>query len=176
MTPQPWRVLSTETIISDEWIRVRADTCVDAHGREIDPYYVIEYGDWISVLALDEAGQAILVEEYRHGAGVTALGTVGGGVEPGERPAEAAGRELLEETGFAATEMVELGSTWANVGNQPNRVHHFLAIGCRRVAAQSLDATEDIAVHLLPLDGLDSVLHNGHHLLTWYKSRAWLGR
>lgn len=176
MTPTPWRVVWSETLIADQWIRVRADACVDAHGRDIAPYYVLEYGDWISVLALDEDGSAILVEEYRHGAGVLALGTVGGGIETGERPADAAGRELLEETGYEAAELVDLGSTWANFGNQPNRVHHFLALGCRRIAAQSLDATEDIVVHILPVDGLDALLHQGHHQLTWYKSRAWLDR
>lgn len=176
MTPEPWRVLSSEIVLADRWIRVRADRCIGAEGQEISPYYVLEYGDWVSVFALDLNGDAIVVEEYRHGAEIVALGTVGGGIEPGESAVEAAARELREETGFAADELIDLGSTWANFGNQPNRVHHFLALDCQRVGEQSLDESESIAVHILPVDGLDGLLHQSHHQLTWFKSREWLRR
>lgn len=155
---------------------MRADDCRDADGRPITPYYVLEYGDWISVLALDENDDAIVVEECRHGAGIVALGTVGGAVEACETPADAAVRELREETGCTAEEIIELGATWANFGNHTNRVHHFLARGCVRTAAQSLDAGESIAVHILSLDGLGERLAQSYHQLTWYKAMEWLDR
>lgn len=139
MLRQPWTVSDSEIIVADRWIRLRADTCTDAAGRTIAPYYVLEPGEWISVLALTPAGEAILVEEYRHGAGIIALGTIGGVVEPGESPLEAAARELREETGFESREIIDLGATWANFGNHTNRVHHFLARDCVLAGEQTLD-------------------------------------
>ena len=172
MRPQAWTVSDSAIIVADRWIRLRADTCTDAAGRTIAPYYVLEPGDWVSVLALNPEGEAILVEEYRHGAGLVALGTIGGAVEPGESPLEAAARELREETGFESWEIVDLGATWANFGNHTNRVHHFLARDCVRVGEQSLDDTETIAVHVMPMQGLDEHLHQSYHQLTWFKATA----
>jgi len=172
--PAPWRTLSTETVVADRWIHLRADTCVDAAGRTITPFYVLEPAEWISVLALTPEGDAIVVEEYRHGAGIVALGTIGGAVEPGELPTDAAARELREETGFDAREIIDLGATWANFGNHSNRVHHFLARDCVRVADQLLDDGELISVHVLPMEGLGERLPQSFHQLTWYKALAHL--
>lgn len=172
--PEPWRTISSKTIVADRWIRLRADECVDAAGRTISPFYVLEQGEWISVLALDVDGAAILVEEYRHGAGIVALGTIGGAAEPGEVPRDAAVRELREETGYEAQEIVDLGATWANFGNQTNRVHHFLARGCMLVGDQSLDDGELITVRRLPLADLGDRLQQSYHQLTWYKALSQL--
>lgn len=128
------------------------------------------------MLALDADGHAIVVEEYRHGAGIVAVGTIGGGVESGESPSRAAARELREETGYEAGEIVGLGSTWANFGNHTNRVHHFLARDCVRVAEQELDDSEAIAVHVVSLDGLGDHLAQSYHQLTWYKAMELLDR
>lgn len=117
-----------------------------------------------------------MVEEYRHGAGVLALGTIGGGAEPGERPEDAATRELREETGCVADELVALGATWANFGTHTNKVHHFLALGCTRVTEQSLDEHEAVVVRSLPLDLVGEQLTQSYHLLTWYKAMDRLRR
>lgn len=173
-SPAPWRVVSSTPIVADRWIDLRADTCVDGRGRRIAPYYVLNPADWITVLALDETGQAIAVEEYRHGAGIVAIGLVGGAVEQGELPRAAALRELQEETGHAAAELIDLGSTWANWGNHTNRSHHFLARGCRRVADQVLDDTEQITVRREELGALGERLQQSYHQLTWFKAMQWL--
>ncbi|WCD91913.1 hypothetical protein [Microbacterium sp. nov. GSS16] len=55
-------------------------------------------------------------------------------------------------------------------GNHTNRSHHLLARGCRRVAAQSLDDSEIITVHLEPVDSLGDRLEQSYHLLTWMKA------
>ncbi|WP_433584282.1 NUDIX hydrolase [Microbacterium hydrocarbonoxydans] len=169
-SPEPWLITGNEIVVADRWIRLRADDCSDSQGRRIAPYYVLEYADWISMLALDRDGRAIVVEEYRHGAGIVAVGTIGGAVEAGEQPKEAAVRELREETGYGAAEVIDLGATWANFGSHTNRVHHFLALDCRRIGEQQLDESESIEVHLVSPDGLADHLGQSFHQLTWYKA------
>ncbi|MFB4350955.1 NUDIX hydrolase [Microbacterium sp. CR_7] len=176
MRPEPWEVLSRRVLVEDEWIHLRADDCRASGGRSIAPYYVLEYPDWVSVLALDRDGRAIVVDEYRHGGGVIALGTIGGGVAVGETPAAAAARELREETGYASSEIVDLGATWANFGNQTNRVHHFLALGCRVVGEPEPDENETITVQILPMETLGEQLRQSYHQLTWFKARDWIAR
>jgi ADP-ribose pyrophosphatase len=173
-SPEPWDVRASEIVVSDRWVTVRADDCVDSRGRAITPYYVLEYSDWVSVLAIDTAGDAVVVEEYRHGAGIVAWGTIGGGVADGEDATDAAVRELREETGYEAASMIPLGWTWANFGNHTNRVHHFVALDCRPASDQALDDSEDIRVHVVPLAGIAERLHQSYHLLTWYKAEELL--
>lgn len=86
-------------VLRDRWISVHADDCVTAEGVEISPYYVLEYPDWVNVVALDEYDHVLLIRQYRHGLGRISLELPCGGAEPGESTLDAARRELLEETG-----------------------------------------------------------------------------
>ncbi len=61
-------------VVEDRWIRVRADDCVDAEGRTIAPYYVLEQAEWVSIMALTDDGSVVAIEEYHHGAGVVTAG------------------------------------------------------------------------------------------------------
>lgn len=172
MAPDAWRTTARSMVVEDRWIRLRADDCVDATGRIIAPYYVLEQTEWVSILALTDDGSAVAIEEYHHGAGVVGVGLPGGAVDASEIPRDAALRELTEETGYVAAEMIDLGWTWANWGNQDNRVHHFLARGCRHERPQELDAGETIDVRILPLVELGEQLAQSFHQLTWFKAQA----
>lgn len=171
--PTAWETVRSDIIIADRWMTLRADECRDARGRTIAPFYVLEQGDWVSVLAVTDRREAVVVEEYHHGAGVVALGLIGGGIDHGEPPYAAAVRELREETGYAGTEVVALGTSWANWGRQPNRVHHFLIRGCERETEPALDDGELIVASLLPVDELGAVLAQSYDLLTWHKASRW---
>lgn len=173
-TPQPWTIITSERVIDDRWIRLRADTCVDGAGRTIAPYYIQEPADWVSVFAIDEDGSAVVLNEYRPGARAVLPGVVGGGVEPGEDPAICAARELREETGREAGELVDLGWTWANWGQLENRVHYFLALDCRVIADQQLDSGELIEVVTMSVADTDGLFQQVYHQLNQLKARAWL--
>ncbi len=176
-TPAPWLTTSSRGVVDDPWLRLRADRCLRSDGVVIDPYYVLEQTPWVSILAITTEGTALILEEYRHGAGVVGTGLPGGGTEPGEPPPDAARRELLEETGYAPGNLVELGWCWANWANQNNRVHHFLATGCRPITAPSPDPTEEIAVGFVGVDELLSrptLLRNSYHLVTLSLARETL--
>ena len=150
---KPWRTLSSEPLVHDRWINLRADRCVTPGGREIAPFYVLDYPDWVHVAALTDADELVLVEQYRHGAGVACLELPGGMMDATDAdPVAAARRELAEETGFAADQWRAVTSLYPNPATQTNRIHAVLATGCRPVGEPALeDGEEGLQVRCVPV-------------------------
>ncbi|HEU4537113.1 MAG TPA: NUDIX hydrolase [Polyangiaceae bacterium] len=96
----------------------------DGREREV---YTLRCADWVNVVARDPAGRVLLVRQYRFGVDDFTLELPGGLIDPGEAPADAARRELYEETGHRAGDLVALGSAHPNPAIQGNRIHFFLA-------------------------------------------------
>lgn len=144
---EPWRIERSVVTYRDRWITLRSDDCRSSSGHPIAPYHVIELPTWLNVVALTAEGRVVLVTEYRHGLREVLTGLPSGTVDPEDVHVEAAARrELLEETGYGGGTFVFLGRHPANPANQNNEVVGFLAVGVERIAAQKLDASEEIAV------------------------------
>lgn len=155
-TIKPWRVTASRDIFSSPWVRLRADDCINGKGAVVAPYYVLDYADWVQVVAVTGDDHVVLVRQYRHGAGEVNLEIPGGVIDAGESdPVAAARRELREETGYDGDGQL-IGAHFANPGTQNNRVFSVLVTDARRVQAQALDPSEDIAVELVPLQQLQS--------------------
>ena len=159
--PEAWRVKSSEPLADCRVFRVRRDVSVDPRsGREHD-FFVIEAPDWINVVPLTDGGEVVMIEQYRHGTGELTLEIPGGMVDEGETPAETAARELLEETGYEARELLPLGSLHPNPAIQNNRIHMFLARGATFKSAPVFDTTEHTAVRLVPLAEVPGLIEQG---------------
>ncbi len=143
------------------WLRLRADRVRLPTGAEIEEFHVAEVPDWALIVALTDGGQAVLVEQYRYPVDRTALEFAAGIIGDGEVPVEAARRELLEETGYAAETWTALGRCAVEPARQTNYGHLFVAQGARRVGAPRLDATEDLRVRLVEADGLVGLVERG---------------
>ena len=158
-----WTVEGSQTLISDRWINLRVDHCRTPQGTAISPYYVLDYPDWVVVVALTEARELVMVEQYRHAAGRVLLELPAGSCEREDPDIEAsARRELLEETGYEAGRWRLVSSLYANPATQTNRLHIFLAEGAYKVGEQQLDRGEEgMAVHLRPLDTILPELASG---------------
>lgn len=159
-----WEVLSTEYLIRRPWLTARRDVAKLPDGRINHEYYVLEYPDWVNIIAITEDGMVVLERQYRHGLGKTCYELPCGVIEEGETPLEAAKRELLEETGYAGGEWKQLMTLSPNPATSNNLAHSFLATGVKKVAGQSLDATEDIEVHLKSQDYVLELLENNQIL------------
>lgn len=147
-----WAVESSRHVVKDRWISVRADSCRTAEGVEIAPFYVLEYADWVQIVALDDQEQLILIEQYRHGLGVTSLELPTGAMELADAdPLDAARRELTEETGFSAESWRHIATLAPNPANQNNRCHIVLALGARRTVIPNDDPTERVRVLHVPV-------------------------
>ena len=176
---EAWRILESRTVMKDRWIDLRADRCITPAGAEIAPYYVLNYPDWVHVVALTEDGRMVLVRQYRHAIGRSVLEIPGGAVDPADSdPQRAAQRELAEETGYAAATWRMIGSFFPNPATHTNRIHVALALQARPTATPTLDAGEEgLAVLTLPirevLDGLaDGLLGQSMHVAAVYLGLA----
>lgn len=151
--PAPWTVDASRHVLQDRWLSVRADDCTTNDGVSIAPFYVLEYPDWVQVVAIDTDDQIILVRQYRHGLGVISLELPAGGFEPTDAgPLEAAARELVEETGYVATSLRLIASLSPNPASHNNRVHVVLAEGVERRQSAEQDPTERLNVLRKPVD------------------------
>ncbi len=159
---KPWRVTASRIVLADRWIRVRADSCVAPSGDVVDPFYVLEYADWVHVVALTDDDRLVMNRQYRHGAGEVHLELPGGVMDAEDADPIAAGRrEFLEETGHGAREFRHVVSLRPNPATHTNRVHTVLALGAAPVGVQSFDNGEEIAVELLPLPEVLRLIQEG---------------
>jgi ADP-ribose pyrophosphatase len=159
--PRPWKRVSKGEEKDFTILRIREDTFVDPRDESPHPRVILTAPDWVNVVALTREGEAILVRQFRFGIEASTLEIPGGMVETGEEPEAAAARELEEETGFRAAELVFLGAVHPNPALQRNRCHSYLALGCERTSPQGLDAGEDIEVVLLPASALQRLIRKG---------------
>jgi 8-oxo-dGTP pyrophosphatase MutT (NUDIX family) len=74
----------------------------------------------------------------------------GGTVDPGESPEDAAKRELLEETGYAARQWSRLGVIEPNPAILTNRCHTWLALGATREQEPAFEGNEHCVTELHP--------------------------
>jgi 8-oxo-dGTP pyrophosphatase MutT (NUDIX family) len=148
----PWTVDSTRYVLRDRWLSVRADDCVTRDGVSIAPFYVLEYPDWVQVVAIDTDDQIVLVRQYRHGLGAISLELPAGGMEPTDAgPLEAAARELAEETGCVARSLRLVASLSPNPASHSNRVHVVLAEGVEWAQSPEQDLTERLDILRKPV-------------------------
>lgn len=156
-----WRRVRSEQVADCRVFRVRRDISANPREGSEHDFYVVEAGDWINVIPLTRDDEVVMIEQYRHGSEEVTLEIPGGMVDEGESPAEAAARELIEETGYAASEIVALGRTRPNPAIHDNWLHTFLARGARLTGEPVFDRTEHCAVRLVPLADVPALISEG---------------
>jgi len=110
--------------------------------------------------------EIVLVEQYRRPVDERVIelpaGLVGDTGDPDEKILVAAGRELIEETGFEAGSLEMIMQCPTSSGLTSEVISFVLARDLRRVGPGGGDESEDIEVHIVPLDKADDWLTTKH--------------
>lgn len=106
---------------------------------------IVRHADAVAVLARDEHGRVLGVWQDRPAIGGRTWELPAGLIDAGEAPAEAAARELAEETGLAGT-LSPLTRFYASPGFCDELVHLFEATDLRAQHGSTPDADERIEV------------------------------
>lgn len=155
---EKWKTLHSEYIIKRPWLTARRDEVELPNGVRNPEYYVLEYPDWVNVIAITREGQFVMVQQYRHGLDRVLTELCAGVMEKGETPEQAARRELLEETGFGGGNWQLLTVLSANPSTMTNLTYCFLAKDVELVSSQHLDKTEDVRCLLYTVSEVTEML------------------
>ncbi|MET0624274.1 MAG: NUDIX hydrolase, partial [Pyrinomonadaceae bacterium] len=138
----PWTVKSSERLYADDFAEVWVDE-VSRPGAEQSRRVTMKMKPGVAVLAVDGEGFAYLVRTFRYAVGKECVETVQGGTEEGEESAEAARRELKEELGVEASELIDLGLVDAVTSQVYSPAQIFLARGLS-FGETERESTEDL--------------------------------
>lgn len=155
-----WEFISSEYLIRRPWLTARRDHVRLPTGVENPEFYILEYPDWVNVIAITRKGEFVMIRQYRHGLGETRYELCAGVSEEGEDPIDSARRELLEETGYGGGEWQLWMTISANPSTTTNLTYCYLATNVELMSTQQLEETEDITVHLLTEKEVKALLVN----------------
>jgi ADP-ribose pyrophosphatase len=158
MSLKIWKRIESEEIADCRVFKVRREHSENSETGARADFFVVENPDWVNVIALTTDEKVILIEQFRHGTQEVTLEIPGGMVDEDEDPENCAARELLEETGYAAGEMIYLGKSRPNPAIQSNRIYHFLAKNCEKFRETKFDEHEDIETKLVRLDEIERLI------------------
>ena len=159
--PRAWEVVDEEECGDFEMFRVRRLRARSPVDGEEHVFNLADSPDGVAVIALTDDGRMVMVEQYRNPLARVTLEVPAGIVDPGERPEDAAARELREETGYEGDAAEMLGAIELNPSWQRCRVHVALVRNARRAGPQDEDPAEDIRPCLLPVAELDRRMRAG---------------
>ena len=161
MNPPDWKLVRESQSFDHQIFKLRTLTVADPrNGREY-PRVVISAPDWVNVIPVTEDDQVVLIRQFRFGTWKSELEIPGGMLDPGEDAATAAARELDEETGYLPREVRLLGVSRPNPAFIDNRLHSYLALGCKKVHQGRQESTEDIRIELVPRAKIPELIRGG---------------
>ncbi len=161
MSPEAWDQLASEPVFEAPHYRVRRDTLRLPSGRIVNDYTVGELGDYALVVAITHEKRAVLVRQWKQGVRRITLELPGGMIEKDETEAEAALRELREETGFSAPQLERLGAFDVDASKSADQGHVFLALGAERLHVPEQHEMEAPEVVLVPLANIPGLIDRG---------------
>lgn len=171
---RPWKVLKSENILRlGPWLSVRQECVQMPSGMQIPTWYILEFPDWINVIAITKDGKMVMEDQYRHALGETHYELVAGVVDPGETPLQAAQRELSEETGYEGGEWKLFMTLSPNPTNHNNLSYTFLATGVEKRREQHQESTEDIHVDIMEPEQVLEMLKDGEIIQALHAAPLW---
>ncbi len=179
---KPWKTISRELILDfSRYLAVESHTVEMPDGRIIENWPWVIIPEFVDVLPVLEDGRILCMRQFKYGVGEVSLSTMGGMIDAGETPEQAARREMFEEMGCEAGEMIFLGKYAVDANRRCGTAHLFLALDARQVAEPNSGDLEEQEIISLTRDELRTAMLNGElRMLSWAATvgmgLAWLDK
>ncbi len=161
--PMPeWKIKNSEYLLKHKYMTVRKDSCKTKEGAIVDPYFVLEFPNWVQVVAFDDKNRVLITRQYRHGIQSVIYGLPTGFAESSDKSIlKSARRELIEETGYDAKKFVKAGVVYPNPAVQNNQVHTFAAFDIKKIKEPDIDPSEKISTEFVTVKKLLKMIDDG---------------
>ncbi len=157
-----WETISTEKIADCRVFSVNRQISAPGGSEgQAHNFYVLHPQNWVNVIPITTNNEVVLVEQFRHGISQLTLEIPGGAVDDNESPSDAAGRELLEETGYQAKELIHIGRNHPNPAIQSNSCDTYFAPSAKLIMEPKFDRSEYLEVRLTPVDKIPELIRSG---------------
>ncbi|MGF7184976.1 ADP-ribose pyrophosphatase [Desulfitispora alkaliphila] len=153
------KTLSVESIFKGRVVDLRVEKVQLPDGSE-SVRELVDHRGAVAIVAITSPGKVLLVKQYRKALDRETLELPAGLLEPGEKPETCAVRELEEETGYKAGEVIPLTKYYTSPGFTNEIVHIYLAKNLT-LTKQNLDEDEFVQVEELELPHLLEMLNSG---------------
>lgn len=168
---QTWKTVARTPVLRSgegRFLQIEYHTVQLPDGRLIEEWPWVITPDYVNVVAITVEGKFLLFRQPKYAVAGLSLAIVGGYLEPGEAPLDAAQRELLEETGFGAPEWTTLGQFAVDGNRGCGTAYLFLARNAIAVQPITADDLEEQLLVQLTRDEVVTALHqNEFKVLAW---------
>jgi len=159
---KPWPIIESTKDSDTGLFSIKTNRCRSPRTGQEHDFYVIDFPNWVQVLPITSDDQVVMVRQYRHGCGRIFLELPGGLIDENDlSPHKTAKRELLEETGYCAENLILLTRIYPQPAVLNNKGLTYLARQVKKVAKPNLDAAEDIEVCLVKLQKIPEMIRGG---------------
>ena len=156
-----WSILNRQQVADYKLFSLHKKQARSPRTGEIREMLALQFPDWVLTLALTPQQEVVMVRQYRHGTEQVCLELPGGLVDPDDTSPElSAQRELLEETGFSASNIHLIGECYPQPAILSNRCFFCLAENAVKMRQQDLDAGEDIEILTVPMEDIRAKIEN----------------
>ena len=155
-----WTVHGERVLYDSPWVRLALVDVEVPGGARFEHHVVRSTRAAVGVVVLDPDRGVLLIYRHRFITDTWGWEVPAGGVEPGETQAEAAGREVLEETGWRPGRLRPLVS-YAPTNGVSDQQFHLLAADGATYVGEPTDRSEAERVAWVSLDEVRQLLREG---------------
>ena len=159
-----WKTTAKKNLAENPFLALEEHRREEEGTRRQGYFFIIDTPDWVNIIALTDENDIVLIEQFRHGSERIELEIPSGIIEDGEKPADAALRELLEETGYeksGLSEFKKIGEALPNPAFMRNKCYTYLLTHAHLTGKIDPDEFENIRVRLVPRKEIEQLIKTG---------------